>query len=247
MEMELRDYFSIVRRRIWLILSLVLAVSLFAAAIQFFVLKPVYAASVRLVVNEGSQMDLNAITTNIKLVTTYKEIIKTPAIMSKVVERHPELNLTTEQLIAKTEVTAANESQMLTLTIEDGSYEKAVSAVHALAGEFKTEIARIMKVDNVTILESDTIPGNNPSPIKPKIQLNMLMAIALSLFLSAGLVLLIEYLDDTIKTDKQAELILGMPVLASISRIRKKDLYDLKSGAQNHRKVGETHYASLNQ
>lgn len=53
-------------------------------------------------------------------------------------------------------------------------------------------------------------------PIKPNKLLNILIAFVAGLMASLGLVFLLEYLDNTVKTSSDIEKLLGIPVLGII-------------------------------
>jgi capsular polysaccharide biosynthesis protein len=253
MDRELKDYFLIVKRRIWLVLCCVIAACIFAAVYSYYLVTPEYSATTKLVVNKGNQLptgqtvyDLNAVTTNIKLVNTYKEIIQTSAVLDKVAERYPALQLSSEQLLKKMTFKSANESQVIHISVFDPSYERAANIANAVASVFKQEIFEIMDIDNVTILETAKLKGN-PVPVKPNFQLNLLLAIAASLMISAALVFLLEYMDSSIRYENDVELYLDVPLLATVSTIRKNDLKSDRSAVSNQkRKVGESTYAGVN-
>ncbi len=176
------------------------------------------------------------------LVNTYKEIIKTPAIMDKVAAKYPELGLPTDQLIKKVNISSVNDTQVITLTIEDNSYEKAVKTVNAISEVFKNEIPSIMKVDNVMILNEAQMV-DKPSPVKPNKQLNLAISFVVSLMAAVGLAFLLEYLDDTIKTEADVYATLQLPVLVTIHQIKEEEFKNSKTSKQNS-KVGETQYAA---
>jgi capsular polysaccharide biosynthesis protein len=75
-----------------------------------------------------------------------------------------------------------------------------------------------MNVDNVTILTQAQI-GEDPSPIEPKPALNMSIALVVGLMAGVGIAFLLEYLDNTIKTEQDIENQLGLPVLGAITTI----------------------------
>ncbi|MNP65145.1 hypothetical protein D3C76_1607110 [compost metagenome] len=68
----------------------------------------------------------------------------------------------------------------------------------------------------------------------------MLLSLIIALLFSIGLVFLLEYLDDTIKTEDDILKVFDVPVLASVTAIEKKDM-------RRHKplKAGES-YATLN-
>ena len=72
-----------------------------------------------------------------------------------------------------------------------------------------------MNVDNVAILAEATI-SDNPTPIKTQPILNMLIGLVV------GLALLLEYMDNTIKTEQDIENLFNVPVLGVIPVVSNK-------------------------
>ncbi|MEF3302268.1 YveK family protein [Paenibacillus sp. GYB003] len=254
MELELKEYFSIIRKRLWLIGFIVLVVCTATAVVCLYVVKPVYSASTKLVVTNINQyatgavsLDLSTLSAQIKLASTYKELITTAVIMDRVAEKHPELGLTSAQLAEKVKVTAAEDSQVLTLSVFDSNHESAVTIVNAVAELSKTEISKIMKADNITIVNPAKY-SDNPEPIRQNLKLIVILAFVSSCLLSVGLVYLLEMMDDSLKNEKDITQHLGLPLLASINRIGKKDLerHPVPASSKS-RKVGETTYVGVNQ
>lgn len=228
MEFDLKEYIGIIRKRIWLIVLLVFISCTATGLYSYMVMKPVYEATTKLIVNSANstgmtKLDLNAVNTNISLVTTYKEIIKTPAIMNLVAERHPEFALNADQLIGKTRISSVNDTQVITVTVQDASYEKAAHIVNAVSQVFQSEIPAIMKVDNVFLL-TQADPSKLPKPVKPDPKLNIALGFVASLILSLGIALLLEYFDDRLKTEEDVQRYLKLPTLIMITHIREEDL-----------------------
>ena len=79
-----------------------------------------------------------------------------------------------------------------------------------------------MNVDNVSILSKADFEGT-PSPVNPNPVLNMAIAFVVGLMVGVGLAFLLEYLDNTIKTEEDIEKVLGVPVLGTIAVIEDKE------------------------
>jgi capsular polysaccharide biosynthesis protein len=235
MELEIKDYLRMIRKRIWLILTLVLLTTITTGIVSFRYIEPVYEANVKLIVTKpqdllGAQaIDYGSIDANIKLINTYKEIIKTPAIMDKVFKKYPELGSDSNELIAKVNVNSTNESQVMTISAQDTSYERAVRIVNATAEVFQNQIPFIMKIDNVTIL-NEANPMNKPAPIMPNPKVNTIISFILSLMITLGLVIILEYMDDSLKTEKDIKTYLDIPTLGVIERVKLKNM---KTNADN--------------
>jgi len=229
MELDLRDYIRIIRKRIWIIIAVVLIATAATAIASFYLIKPVYEASTKLVVNKSdqqtanNQVDLNSINTNLSLINTYKEIIKTTAIMDKVVAAYPQFQLTPEQLSKKVSVSSVNNTQVMTLVVQDISYVKAAQIVNAVSKVFQVEIPKIMKVDNVSLL-NEAKESDLPTPVKPNKKLNVALSFIVALMVSVGIVFLLEYLDDTLKSEADVQQYLGIPTLGMITKVRDEDI-----------------------
>jgi capsular polysaccharide biosynthesis protein len=190
-------------------------------------------------------MDWSSIQSNIMLINSYKEIIYSTAILGRVASENPDLRESANSIANKIIVSAANDSQVMNIAVNDSSYKHAVEVVNAVATVFKSEIPKIMKVDNVTILsEADMNAASVPINSRPL--LTVLLSFIVSLMLAIGLVFLLDYLDDTIKSEEDIANTLDVPMLAYISRIGRSELKVRRTrGIQQ--KVGEGSYAAAKQ
>lgn len=223
-DLDIRKLFALLRKR-WWIIALAAAIGTTAVALYTTkVAKPIYQASTKLIVNSASdiggfKLDLNLINSNISLISTYKEIIRTPAIMNEVAERHAELGVTPEELARKIGFSSVNGTQVVTLTYADENYKKAAQIVNAVSSIFQQQIPGIMKVDNVYLLNKAD-ETKQPAPFKPNKTLNMAAGFVLSLLLGIGIVLLLDFLDDTIKSTEDVADTLGLPTLVIVPKTR---------------------------
>ncbi len=249
-ELDLRDYVHIIRKRIWWIVGFVIVVTLVAGIYSKFLKDPVYEASTKIIVNRSSddasqqQLDINAINTNIKMIDTYKEIIRTPAILDKVVEQNPQFHLTSEQLMEKIKVSSVNNTQVMTLAVTDTSYQQAAQIVNALSDVFKQEIPALFNVQNVSILNQAKL-DSNPGPVSPNVALNVIIAFIVSLLIAVGVAFLLEYLDDTIKSEADVESILGLPTLAAITRMNPEEIKASTERAATKIQAGDLPHVSV--
>lgn len=225
-ELDLRDYFQIIRKRIWWIIGFVMVITVLAGLYSKFIKDPIYEASTKIIVNRAvnsnaiQQLNSDEVNTNIRLISTYKEIIKTPAILDKVIENHPEFALSSDQLMQKIKVNSVNDTQVMTVVVSDKSYKLAAQIVNAVSETFKQEIPNLFNVQNVSILNQAKVDvSNEPAPVSPNVSLNIIIAFIISLMLALGVSFLLEYLDDTIKTEADVESILGLPTIAMIIKM----------------------------
>ncbi|WP_010276911.1 YveK family protein [Paenibacillus senegalensis] len=254
MELDLRTYLKVIQKRIWLLVGIVFLSCAATAVVSYFFIQPEYQASTKLIVNQSNDrigldsLDLNQINMNLRLIETYKEIIKTPAIMDIVVRENPHFDLSASELIQKVKISSVNNTQVMTLQIQDASQEKAAEMVNAISKTFQQEIPKIMRVDNVSILNEAKVQ-DHPTPVSPNPPLNLAVSFVVSLMIALGLIFLLEYLDDTIKTENDVQQVLGLPVLSIIPKIKQEDLSSVKeseSTIQSKKQAGEHSNVTLN-
>lgn len=244
MEKTILDYINLIKKRLWLIALFVLI----SCATTFYVSKnfvvPVYSASGQLLVNNIANMpesnNLNDLNFSLNLIESYKEIIKSPTIMKSVAAAHPEFDLTEDQLASKLQIKSSEKSQVINLSVEDESYTKAAGIVNAVSQTFIRNLPSLMRVDNVSFL-TPADPSDVPGPVNGGYMMNLLISFVVSLMAALGVILLLETLNGTLRSEKEAEHDLGLPVIASIPPIRKRDL---GKAANTNATVGEGAYAT---
>ncbi|NIK69179.1 MULTISPECIES: Wzz/FepE/Etk N-terminal domain-containing protein [unclassified Paenibacillus] len=228
-QLDLKEIVWLIRKKLWLVILVTVLGASAAGAYSAWVMKPVYEAYTKLIVNStagqaGSfKLDLNMINTNLSLINTYKEIIKTPAIMDLVVQKHPELGLTTQQLMHNIRFSSVNGTQVVTISYLDTDYKRAAQVVNTVSYVFQQQIPLIMKVDNVYILHTAD-SNDQPMKVKPETKLNIAIGFVAAFLLSITLVLALNYFDDTLRTESDVERYLGLPTLAAIPNIKQGDL-----------------------
>ncbi len=90
------------------------------------------------------------------------------------------------------------------------------SYANVLQSYEQLRLAEAQSVSNVTQTEPATPPLD---PIRPRTLLNTLLAAVVGGMLALGVVFLIDYLDDTVKSPDQVARELGLPVLGTIAEI----------------------------
>lgn len=229
---SLKDIFMTLRRHMKLLIILPILAMTVVSTVSFFVLTPMYQNSTQLLVNQTNPnpdtvYSQNEIRTNIEMIKTYNEIIKSPFILDKVIDE-AEVELTVEQLNNMITVSSANESQVMNITVEDDSAKDAISLANTIATVFQNEVPDLMNVENVSILSFATYSADQ-SPVSPNVFLNVAIAFVIGLMAAVGLAFLLEYLDTTIKNEKDIEDILDMPILGAVSNMDSVDDFLKKS------------------
>lgn len=223
--MELKEYLHTLKKR-WLLILSVTLTSVFVSAIgSFFLIKPTYQASISVVI--GSNKDeastnpnqtYNDVMMYQKLVKTYSEFVKTRSVAEDAIDK---LNLdkTPSALLDMISVAPKGDTEFLTITVKSKDAYEARDIANQVAKSLKAITKDIKKVDNVQLVDDALLPNG---PVSPKPLLNIAIALILGLFVSVGIVFLIEYLDNTVKDTDELEKLLEVPVLGAIPLIEDK-------------------------
>jgi len=121
----------------------------------------------------------------------------------------------TEAAIAALEGRGADDSDELK-RLEDNLAQYRDSYAALLASYENIRVTEASRLSNVIVVEPAEIPKE---PVSPRTLLNTLLAAVVGLMLAVGVVFLVEYLDDTVKTDEDVQRELTLPTLANIARI----------------------------
>lgn len=217
---NIKEFLKALRKRLPLIIMVTLLFVALSGVVSYTMMQPVYKASTQILVNQNNTaaqpFNTQNIDANIQLISTYNVIIKSPIILAAVIEELG-LNETTTELDKRITVSNIENSQVVTLDVEDTSIEKAVLIANTTASVFQAEIKNLMKVDNVNILAQAVVPIE-PEPVKPDPLFNMGVGAIIGFMLGTGLAILLDQMNTTVRTEEDIEAIVGLHVLGIVSR-----------------------------
>jgi capsular polysaccharide biosynthesis protein len=218
---SLKELFLTIKKRLALIIIITAIATVTSGIVSYFLITPMYQSSTQILVNQAKSdqqvYNTGEVQTNLQLINTYNVIIKSPAILDKVIAQE-KLDMSAEDLNKIVTVSSEQNSQVVNIAVQHEEPQKAADIANSIATIFKTEISKIMNVNNVSVL-TDAQVGEDLSPVKPKPVLNMAIALVVGVMVGVGLAFLLEYLDNTIKTEQDIEKQLGLPVLGAITVI----------------------------
>ncbi|MEH7400131.1 Wzz/FepE/Etk N-terminal domain-containing protein [Gottfriedia acidiceleris] len=219
---SLQELFGVIKKRLIMIISITVVATVVTGVISYLFLTPIYQSSTQLLVNQKETKDSsiyqnNQVQTNVQLINTYNVVIKSPAILDDVINQL-NLDYTVAELNKNITVASEANSQVFTVSVQDPDPKEAQTIVNTIANVFQAKIKTIMSVDNVTVLAKADLSEN---PIKPNKKLNIAIGFVIGLMISVGIAFLLEYLDNTVKTEKQLEELLELPILGVITEVSK--------------------------
>jgi capsular polysaccharide biosynthesis protein len=212
-DINLKELFFVIKRRFWLIIIITVITTGLGAYYNHSHSNntPLYQSSSRIIIGANPE-DRN----------TLQVIIKDSTVLDKVVK---ELGLpqSAEALADQITVASVDNTQVVSISVIDSDPNRAAEIANRTAKVFKVEIKKIMGFEGVRFLSDAKV---NPSPINQsqnKIKLVIIAFIA-GVGIGIGLIFLLESLDDSIRSDREVEEMLGLPVLGRVSKMHKKNL-----------------------
>ncbi|GAB1793255.1 YveK family protein [Priestia megaterium] len=217
-KISLRELFRILKKRLLLIITITAIFTATSGIISYFFLTPIYQSSTQILVNQSNSKkqvyDSSELQTNLQLINTYNVIIKSPAILDKVIKKE-KLEMTSQALGNLVSVSNEQESQVVNIIVQYKDPQKAADITNTIATTFQSEIKSIMNADNVQVLTK----AQEGSLVKPNPVLNVVIALLVGLMSGVSIAFLLEYLDNTFKKEQDVESHLGLPVLGAIAKI----------------------------
>lgn len=221
----LKDLFRILKDKFFLVLLFPILAVAAVALWSYYMAVPIYATSTQILVNheqaDASQINNQTIETDLKLINTYNDVIKSPVILDKVIEKE-NLRITADELIDKITVENNEQSLVVNMTVTDESLGNAVQIANTTAEVFQAEIPKLMDVNNVSIL-TPAVEKSGQQPIAPNSLLNIAIAAGVGLLIGVATAILINHFDNTLKNERDIKEYLEIPVVGIISPMVKKE------------------------
>ncbi|WP_333960060.1 YveK family protein [Clostridium perfringens] len=217
---SLQEIAYALKKRWKLIALITIAATLVSAILSFFVIKPQYEAKTKLFIGKQETQDNNAYNNSDvmmyqQLMKTYAELVKTSDLVTKAV-KSVDLNYNQEEIkgiLKNLNATPSAETQILDLSYKGGNPKEVLKVTEAITDEFIAESKELIPNGNVQVIQKPQLPEH---PVSPNKKLNILIAFVLGLMVGVGVVLLLEYLDNTFKSREELEKTLELPIIGTI-------------------------------
>lgn len=221
-EIDLGELFSYFVQRIYIIIIAVLVCLICGITYTVFLKEPLYKSDVNVIVVSKEKETASAlqseISANQKLAATYRELVESRRILKEVI-KNLELKYSVRELQEMISVENVNETEIIRITVNSKSAMEAKMIANETVEIFEKEIVDIYNLENVSIIDKAELAS---SPYNVNLIKDSVIYFALGLVLSCGIIFVIYYFDNTIKSVEQIEKHLGIPVIGTVPSVRKK-------------------------
>lgn len=213
---DLKEILQIIKKRQLMIIIVTLLSISVGIIFTFYISKPVYQAKTTIYVGKesGAQITQQDISLYQSLIDTYSQIAKSRKV-AEVAVSNLNINITVDQLLGQTSVVPIKGTQIITVSARSGDPTDAANEARAMADAFIDEAMKIVPSGNAQIVDNAQIPK---TPIKPNKKINISISFIMGIIVSFGLSLLLEFFNDTIKSENDVEKYLDTPLLGSIQK-----------------------------
>lgn len=221
--MELNEYWYIIKKRLFLIISFTLLCGTTSGIFSTFVIDKTYTADISVLIGKQESADSEKATTTYNDILMYQKIVKTYSQMAKSrtiaddVREKLSLSTSSGALLASISISTSSDTEFITIRFSSKDQQLAAKITNQWAISLKELGKKIKGSDNVQILDNALVPS---SPSSPNIKSNVIIALFFGVVISTGLTFLIEHLDNTIKSEDDLRKVLNSTVLVAIPDLK---------------------------
>ena len=214
-EIDLRQLFSLLLHKLWIIILSGILVALSVYLVSTFLLSPKYESTTKIYVmnkQDESAITYSDIQISSQLTNDYKTLVTSRPVVETVIEKL-ELYMDYNSLVGMISVSNPPNTRILNITITYTDPYMAKVIADAIREESAEHISNVMDIKKVNIVEEANLPSG---PSSPNTFINTVVGFMLGILLSSGMIILINLMDDRIKTPDDIERYLGLSVLGAI-------------------------------
>ena len=214
-EIDLKDMFNYFVSKMYLVVIVTLFIFSLGCVYTAFIQKPEYKSYTTLLLTKeqtGSALTITDVNLNKSLVDTYRELIKSKKIAKEVIF-NLNLDCSAEELNEITSVESVNDTNMIKITVVNPSAKKAEVIANEIAEVFSEQVVNYFDISNIGIVDHAEV---QEEPYNINITKQLAISLLLGVFMGLGVVFVIYYFDNTVKSGEQIENKLGLSVIGYI-------------------------------
>jgi capsular polysaccharide biosynthesis protein len=206
-EIDLKELFFVIKKRLWVLVIITLLMTSLGIIKNTLFSSPLYQSSTRIII--GANEDY---------MNTLQVLIKDSTVLDKVV-KELDINRSAEGLAGQITVASVNDSKVVNISVVDSDPKLAAEIANTTAKIYKSEIPKIVGFSDVKLLKEANI---NPYPINSNQNRTIILFLVVGLVLGTGAIFFLDSLDDSIKSNRDVERILGLSILGTVPKMNKR-------------------------
>lgn len=215
-EIDLREIFIILVSKLWLIILIGIIGGGIACSISIFLIPESFESTTKIYIlnrQEENTVTYSDVQLGSQLTKDYAELIQSRLVLEEVIEKLGLTDLDYDEMLKKVEVTTPADTRILSITVTDYDPQLAMDIANQIREAAAVHIKNVMDIEAVNVVETANYPLEKASP---SIVMWTLAGACIGGIFVIAVLLLIYFLDDTIKTSDDVEKYLGLSTLALI-------------------------------
>ena len=168
----------------------------------------------------GDAITQTELTLNSNLVSTYSELVKSKSVLREVISNLNLNDINEDQLKKNVSVTAVKDTELIEISVSSTNSTYPSKIANEIAKVFTAKVAEIYNINNVHVVDKAEVSKTpyNINHIK-----DIIIFAFIGVVIAAAKILLMNMLDNTVKTEQDIEHATGMMVLAQIPKINENN------------------------
>ncbi|QHP89159.1 polysaccharide biosynthesis tyrosine autokinase [Mycolicibacterium monacense] len=220
--MNFQDFVKSLRAR-WIVVSVATVIGVLAAVAVTMLTTPLYQASTRLFVSTTAGTSATEIYQGNRFsqerVVSYAELLNGETVLQRTIDKLG-LQVDPESLQKRVKATAVPDTVLISVTVLDESPVRARDIANTLSDEFvsmvrslETPEGRSQPDARVVVEQKASIPEE---PVVPRKLRNIVGGLALGLLLGIGIAIVLDVMDNTIKSRETLEELSGTGIVGTV-------------------------------
>lgn len=212
---DLLEVFGALLHKWWLLLIVTIVMSVVGFVYSYFVITPKYQSTTSVyIMNTTDKDNITYSDTQLATILTsdYEALITSRYVLEKAIQECG-LNESYASLASRISVSNKKGTRIIDISVIDPDPEKAryiADSVRQIAAE---QIKSVMNIEAVNVVDQASMPT---APVSPSIAKWTVLMGAVGFFIVAAIILIVYFLDDTIKTSDDVTRYLGLPTIGLI-------------------------------
>lgn len=217
-EIDLRELLAMIISKWYIIVILFVLSSSAAYIVTDKFMEPIYESKTSLFIGKekdsigGIGVSLSDLQTSNKLIIDYQQIAKTRLVIEKVIDKL-NLNMSLKTFRNSLQVSSIKDSRLFTVSFQHTNPQLAADIANAVADELLLNATKIIEVKNIRVIDTALVPT---APIKPSKMQNTAIAGVLGIMIAVFIIFMLEFFNNTIKTEEDIEKKLGLTTIGLI-------------------------------
>jgi len=248
LEIDFTKLLGALWQKVWAIMLTAVLGAVVAFGITFFLITPQYKASAMFYVNNSSlsvgdasfSISSGDLSTSRNLVDSYIVILTTRETLLDVVD-YAGVNRSFDEMKDMISAASVNETEIFRVSVTSPDPKEAEQIAGAIAHVLPKRISTIIDGTSAKVVDSAVLPASPSSPSYPK---NIVIGFLLGFVFAAGMVVLREIFDVTVRTEEDVAVSCKYPLLAAVPDMTAPSKGGSYYSESNKRKKGGAYAAN---